>query len=506
MTKKKSTKRAFISSMLILAMCFTMLAGTTFAWFTDSVSSGSNIIKSGKLDVDLLVKGGNIDTATYGTDYVSLDANPGLAIFNYDLWEPGYTVVANAKVVNKGNLALKYTLKIAATGTASELAEVIDVYYAPSVVTVADRDLAHNANLRKLGTLADVLAGGANVTINDTLIPGTNEEDFATIALQMQTTAGNEYQEKSIGSGFTLQLLATQYTYEEDSFDEQYDADAEFPVAEVDTLDELKAAIANPDIVSVTLTDDIDLGNTQLHITHPVTIDGAGKEITYSSASQYSVSIYASADVALKNVTVKNESATNNWVVWAADGVDVALENSTIETGFYGIGTAGNNNISIVGSKVKGWSAVSLQNNNVKVTVKDSELTGTNNFSGSNNAYAIFPLAGGSNNTIDVENSTLNVNVNANAYEMGVYTYNGASNNAISFKGCTFNLEQSAWSEGAAHLALSWDIWNNGNGGCANNTLTVTDCVVNSVSYGYNNLAKTGITQNNSGEEYFPMP
>ena len=98
MTKKKSTKRALISSLLILAMCFTMLAGTTFAWFTDSVTSGSNIIKSGKLDVDLLVKGGNIDTTDNSlvaeTDgYYSLDKNTGLAVFNYDLWEPGYTVV-----------------------------------------------------------------------------------------------------------------------------------------------------------------------------------------------------------------------------------------------------------------------------------------------------------------------------------------------------------------------------------------------------------------------------
>ena len=66
------------------------------------------------------------------------------------------------------------------------------------------------------------------VTVEDTLIPGTNEEDFATLALHMQESAGNEYQDLAIGTDFSLQILATQYTYEEDSFDDQYDANAEF--------------------------------------------------------------------------------------------------------------------------------------------------------------------------------------------------------------------------------------------------------------------------------------
>ena len=35
MTKKHSTKRALIASVLSLALCFTMLIGTTFAWFTE---------------------------------------------------------------------------------------------------------------------------------------------------------------------------------------------------------------------------------------------------------------------------------------------------------------------------------------------------------------------------------------------------------------------------------------------------------------------------------------
>ena len=53
MTNKKNTRRALFMSALSLILCFAMLMGTTFAWFTDSVTSANNIIKSGNLDVEL---------------------------------------------------------------------------------------------------------------------------------------------------------------------------------------------------------------------------------------------------------------------------------------------------------------------------------------------------------------------------------------------------------------------------------------------------------------------
>ena len=53
MTNTKNTKRALLSSVLALFLCFAMLLGTTYAWFTDSVTSANNIIKSGILDIAL---------------------------------------------------------------------------------------------------------------------------------------------------------------------------------------------------------------------------------------------------------------------------------------------------------------------------------------------------------------------------------------------------------------------------------------------------------------------
>lgn len=222
MKNSKSTRKALFASALSLVLSTSMLIGTTWAWFTDSAVSSGNTIQSGTLNIDLAVKQ---DDGTYKSVKTNSDK-----IFNYDKWEPGYTYWTNVKVETTGNLALKYTLKFVGEGVAdAELAKVIDVYYSPTeVAKPGTRDLS---GLRKLGTLADVMGGGAEYEINDTLIPEENNlEDFATIALKMQESAGNEYQDKSIPA-FDLAVVATQYTYEEDTFDDQYDANAAFPVS-----------------------------------------------------------------------------------------------------------------------------------------------------------------------------------------------------------------------------------------------------------------------------------
>ena len=218
MTNKKVTRRALLASVLALSVSATMLIGTSYAWFTDSVSSTGNVIKTGTLNIDLGIKTKN------DNDYVSTKTTNKVA-FNYDKWEPGYTEWVNAKVSTNGTLALKYTMAITANGEVSELADVIDVYYKAEEVERSNNRAQDLAKLTKIGTLRDAING--TVMIDDTLIPGSDTEDFATIALHMQETAGNDYQDKSIGSDFSLQILATQYTYETDSFDNKYDENAD---------------------------------------------------------------------------------------------------------------------------------------------------------------------------------------------------------------------------------------------------------------------------------------
>ncbi len=243
MTKKYSTKRALIASILALCMCFTMLIGTTFAWFTDSVTSSGNVIQTGSLKVGMYWAEGDEDPDAF-KDWK--DAKSG-AIFNNTFWEPGYVEAKHIKIVNEGTLSLKYQMRILATDVVSELADVIDVYYFYDVDENAEKDLTGAVQLdrmkftdaNRLGTLSEVLKN--NLTVNDEIIPNANsisnvikgsleKDEFTTltIALKMRESAGNEYQNLSIGSEFSIQILATQYTSENDSFDNQYDGGADF--------------------------------------------------------------------------------------------------------------------------------------------------------------------------------------------------------------------------------------------------------------------------------------
>ena len=100
MERKNATRSALFTSVISMLMCISMMVGTTFAWFTDSVTSSGNIIKSGTLDVEMYWADGKEDPA--GATWK--DASAG-AIFNSTLWEPGYTEVRHIKIENKGTLA-----------------------------------------------------------------------------------------------------------------------------------------------------------------------------------------------------------------------------------------------------------------------------------------------------------------------------------------------------------------------------------------------------------------
>ena len=250
MTSKK-TLRALLSSVLALVLCCSMLIGTTFAWFTDEVNSTGNIIKSGTLDVEMYWAN---TLADIQSETARKNAKDG-AIFNYQYWEPGYVDVKYIQLVNAGDLAFQYQMLIQPENTVSDgmkLAEVIDVYVAPGTTQITRDDVD---GMTKLGTLKDLMLqpegvdtgvllpkeGNTQHIYKATITDEYYEESVTVcLALKMQEEAGNEYQNLSIGDGFAVKLLATQYTYENDSFDHMYDEWAEdgTPVAKVTPLGE----------------------------------------------------------------------------------------------------------------------------------------------------------------------------------------------------------------------------------------------------------------------------
>jgi len=193
------------------------------------VSSSSNIITAGNLDVEM-----------YYTDDLESgnwkDAS-NTAVFNYDNWEPGYTEVRYIKIVNAGSLALRYRMSIIPEGVVGKLAEVIDLYYLEKpTANLQGRDAL--TALTPVSTLRDALI--THRSTDGVLLPKGEQhasydsgEIIVAVAMKMQESAGNEYQNESIGDGFAMQLVATQFSYESDSFGNGYDGSATFPELEL---------------------------------------------------------------------------------------------------------------------------------------------------------------------------------------------------------------------------------------------------------------------------------
>ena len=104
MTNSKNTKRALLGSVLAVVVCVVMLIGSTFAWFTDSVTSSGNKIQAGQLGIaasyqDVDMSAGTVSYTIPGFDRVAdgtvkfsenatqIDQNQ--PIISEDFWEPG---------------------------------------------------------------------------------------------------------------------------------------------------------------------------------------------------------------------------------------------------------------------------------------------------------------------------------------------------------------------------------------------------------------------------------
>ena len=294
MTKTKSTKRALLLSALSLLMCVSMLIGSTFAWFTDSVTSSGNKIQAGtlKLDLELLEKDGS---------WTSIK-DSSKAIFDYDKWEPGYTEVKVLKVENEGNLALKWMAKFVSVNGLSDLANVIDVYVCPSETELAYPTGRGLEGYVYAGTVAEFV-NTIETTTTGNLEAG--EVAYLGIALKMQEEAGNEYQGMDLGGAFDIMIMATQLTAEEDSFDDQYDKDASY-TAEVDSLKAKLAAAAYGDTVTVNLSHDAYV-DSMISVPNGVTlvVNGNGNEIIANTAYPFYVN---NANIQMNDVTITGKA------------------------------------------------------------------------------------------------------------------------------------------------------------------------------------------------------
>lgn len=209
---RKSIGKSVIASLITIALCFTALLGTTYAWFTDSAESVNNKIISGSLDVQLLMNTGSgyedisdSELPIFGKGSIAQANNA------QTLWEPGKTQVAYLAIKNDGSLALKYTVYLNVDNVSKDLYEAMEYTITP--------DAQYETVTSWNGDGNKVVPGDQPVSDAVSLAPG--EIHYFALSIHMSESAGNDY--KSGEVNFDLNVFATQDTVESDSFGSDYD-------------------------------------------------------------------------------------------------------------------------------------------------------------------------------------------------------------------------------------------------------------------------------------------
>ena len=328
MNNKKATKRALLTSVMALVMCVVMLVGTTFAWFTDTASTGVNKIQAGNLDVKLMYST-DMQTWTEATEQTKLfDDNA--------LWEPGYTQVVYLKVVNAGNLALKYEAGFSKNYTSNRGKNVNgDWYRVDNYLKIGTAETT-----TKFANREDVwaaIAGSEKTLAKDFML--TNEwvtlkareesKPFA-VAIYMPTSVGNEANasrlKPSSVSGLGIEVRATQATVENDSFGTDYDANAATVLKRVEYTDG-----------EHTVTGNIQANGTAGAIhgtgTAKITVDATTVYGTY--VSNYAMAVCASSrsEIIIKGGDFANQAPAGSALslIYAEDSAKITIEGGTFK-------------------------------------------------------------------------------------------------------------------------------------------------------------------------------
>ena len=328
MNNKKATKRALLTSVMALVMCVVMLVGTTFAWFTDTASTGVNKIVAGNLDVKLMYST-DMQTWKEATDQTKLfDDNA--------LWEPGYTQVVYLKVVNAGNLALKYEAGFSKNYTSNRGKNVNgDWYRVDNYLKIGTAETTTKFENREdvwsaIAATEKTLAKDVMLTNDWVTLKAREESKPFAVAIYMPTSVGNEANASRLRpssvSGLGIEVRATQATVENDSFGADYDANAATVLNRVEYTDG-----------EHTVTGNIQANGTSGAIhgrgTAKITVDATTVYGTYVSDSAMAVYATEGSEIIIKGGEFANQAPAGSELslIYAAGSAKITIEGGTFK-------------------------------------------------------------------------------------------------------------------------------------------------------------------------------
>ena len=328
MAKNKRLKALVMGAVAMTLSC-SMLVGTTFAWFTDSVTSSNNVIKSGNLDVELEY----MNSKT--TSWTTVDENTN--VFQNALWEPGHTEVVYLKVSNVGSLAFKYKLGV---NVASETPST-NVYGDPFELSdyiyfdVTDQNGEVAKYTREQADAEKTETTTISMGYADSGKLAASNSDYMALIVYMPETTGNVVNHAKNAPVPTINLginlVATQVEAEEDSFGNDYDAKASVSVAPGESIANAIASVEDGGVVFLENgVHNVASGPITIE-NKTVTIIGLGEvTINKNYGSTHIFTVKNGANVTIENVNMDGKGNTREGIYVRWNSV-VTLKDVTIK-------------------------------------------------------------------------------------------------------------------------------------------------------------------------------
>ncbi len=406
--------KVLLGAVAAIALCVCMLVGATYAWLTDEVVSGTNVVKSGSLTV-------GVEYTLDGENWADLNGADDL--FENAVWEPGYTKVIALRVTNKGNVALKFgwginyvgeTKGVNKAGEEYSLSKYLECAYSAmqewdedNVIAQIYLQIAFDRDGQKaigwtktsFEEMCAMQQGGS------TLAPG--QQVIGMMKIYMPETLGNEVNartpEEAAEIKMGIAVVATQAPVESDGFDNKYDEGALLPnIKTVSSDEETEGALTEDTaVINVALTKDVtfdvkpyDQKPMGGESTKLIIIEGNGHKLTFNNTnSDWNNITWGSAKLIIKNATIDNSGYNADGAAWNSHNIyfngDVELENVKFANAVAISGTAKMTNVSIEDAKATQDTYMLWIVAGSTVTMENCTINGKSTSGKANRAIAI---------------------------------------------------------------------------------------------------------------------
>ena len=315
----KAAKRSILICVLTLILSVSLLAGVTFAWFTDSITNSGNTIQSGELAIDataydrvdteaggltVTIGEGNVASGTYYFEAEGTSLRNGDPVITEENWQPGDMNAKLFTVSNEGSIDAVVSLDFFVSGDLAEAMWYDFIAVDPANGTILGEFLQRN----DLNTISDLADSYGEVTLEP------EEQVTFLFVYGLPTSATNEAMNKAVNVNVVVSA-------------KQNVEGAEGPV------------VVNPgtDLSETTIDsgDTILLSEGDYEVSQPVTvegkqnivIDGNGATIKASSAEGASIMSATSKRIA---VAADTQTDLANNIINVSGATNVTIRNLTI--------------------------------------------------------------------------------------------------------------------------------------------------------------------------------